>query len=159
NRDVKVLSGIYRFRQGYKPRVIKDSKHLFITSNTALAFASKVFESKENGTHFTIATCLTDVFLGTVIWLQSPQKIENLNTKRFIADCYSATQPSTELIKKYMLEVEKLKAEKKINNDAYYILRTHRASLNLLEKNTMGDPEAFDGSSTAEILDTIMYSI
>lgn len=159
NRDVKVLSGIYRFRQGYKPRVIKDSKHLFITSNTALAFASKVFESKENGTHFTIPTCLTDVFLGTVIWLQSPQKIENLNTKRFIADCYSATQPSTELIKKYMLEVEKLKAEKKINNDEYYILRTHRASLNLLEKNTMGDPEAFDGSSTAEILDTIMYSI
>ncbi len=159
DRDVKVLSGIYRFRQGYKPRVIKDSKHLFITSNTALAFASKVFESKENGTHFTIPTCLTDVFLGTVIWLQSPQKIENLNTKRFIADCYSATQPSTELIKKYMLEIEKLKAEKKINNDEYYILRTHRASLNLLEKNTMGDPEAFDGSSTAEILDTIMFSI
>ncbi len=159
NRDVKVLSGIYRFREGYKPKVIKDSKHLFITSNTALAFASKVFESKENGSHFTIPTCLTDVFLGTVIWLQSPQKIENLNTKRFIADCYSATQPSTELIKKYMIEVEKLKSERKINNDEYYILRTHRASLNLLEKNTMGDPEAFDGSSTAEILDTIMFSI
>lgn len=159
NRDVKVLSGIYRFREGFKPRVIKDSKHLFITSNTALAFASKIFESKENGSHFTIPTCLTDVFLGTVIWLQSPQKIENLNTKRFIADCYSATQPSTELIKKYMIEVEKLKSDKKINNDEYYILRTHRASLNLLEKNTMGDPEAFDGSSTAEILDTIMFSI
>lgn len=159
NRDVKVLSGIYRFRQGIKPKVIKDSKHLFITSNTALAFASKIFESKENGSHFTIPTCLTDVFLGTVIWLQSPQKIENLNTKKFIADCYSATQPTTELIKKYMLEVEKLKQEKKINSDEYYILRTHRASLNLLEKNTMGDPEAFDGSSTEEILDTIMLSI
>lgn len=159
NRDVKVLSGIYRFRQGFKPKVIKDSKHLFITSNTALAFASKVFESRENGSHFTIPTCLTDVFLGTVIWLQSPQKIEALNSKKFIADCYSATQPSTELIKKYIREVEKLKTEKKINNDEYYILRTHRASLNLLEKNTMGDPELFDGSSTAEILDTIMYSI
>lgn len=159
DRDVKVLSGIYRFRQGYKPKTIKDSKDIFITSNTALAFASRIFESKENGSSFTIPTCLTDIFLGTVIWLQSPQKIENLNTKKFIADCYSATQPSNELIKKYIQEVEKLKKEKSINNDEYYLLRTHRASLNLLEKKTMGDPEAFDGSSAEDILDSIMDSI
>lgn len=159
NRDVKVLSGMYRFRQGHKPRTLKDSKDIFITSNTALAFASRVFETKENGTHFTIPTCLTDVFLGTVIWMQSPQKTENLNTKKFIADCYSATQPSSDLIKKYIQEVEKLKGENKLNKDEYYILRTHRASLNLLEKKTMGDPEAFDGSSTAEILDSLMLSI
>jgi hypothetical protein len=159
NRDVKVLSGMYRFRQGFKPRTLKDSKDIFITSNTALAFASRVFETKENGTHFTIPTCLTDVFLGTVIWMQSPQKIENLNTKKFIADCYSATQPSSDLIKKYIQEVEKLKGENKLNKDEYYILRTHRASLNLLEKKTMGDPEAFDGSSTTEILDSLMLSI
>jgi hypothetical protein len=159
NRDVKVLSGMYRFRQGSKPRTLKDSKDIFITSNTALAFASRVFETKENGTHFTIPTCLTDVFLGTVIWMQSPQKIENLNTKKFIADCFSATQPNSDLIKKYIQEVEKLKDQKKINNDEYYILRTHRASLNLLEKKTMGDPEAFDGTSTSEILDKIIYSI
>jgi hypothetical protein len=159
DRDVKVLSGIYRFRKGAKPKTIKDSKDIFITSNTALAFASRIFESRENGSNFTIPTCLTDVFLGTVIWLQSPQKIENLNTKRFIADCYSAIQPNTELITKYINEVEKLKAEKKITNDEYYLMRTHRASLNLLEKKTMSDPDALDGSSAREILDKIIYSI
>ena len=159
NRDVKVLSGIYRFRQGYKPKTLKDSKDIFITSNTALAFASRVFETKETSTRFTIPTCLTDVFLGTVIWMQSPQKTENLNTKKFIADCYSATQPNPDLIKKYIQEVEKLKREKKINTGEYYILRANRASLNLLEKKTMGDPKAFDGSSTSEILDSVMLSI
>ena len=159
SRDVKVLSGIYRFRQGYKPKTIKDSKALFITTNTALAFASRRFESSHNGTGFTIPTCLTDVFLGTVIWLQSPQKVEAINSKRFVADCYAAIQPGESLIKKYLAEIEKLKEEKRIDNDEYYLLRSHRASLNLLESKTMGDPDAFDASSTEEILDNIVESI
>lgn len=159
DRDVKVLSGIYRFRQGHKPKSIKDSKALFITSNTALAFASRRFESQQNGTGFTIPSCLTDVFLGTVIWLQSPQRVEAINSKKFMAECYAATQPNEKLIKRYLAEIEKLKSSKKINNDDYYLLRSHRASLNLLETKTMGDPDAIDASSTEEILDEIVESI
>lgn len=159
DRDVSVLSGIYRFRKGHKPRTLKECKDIFVTSNTALAFASRVFETKENGQHFTIPTCLTDVFIGTIIWLQSPQKVENLNEKKFIADCYSFVQPSDALIKAYVTEIDKLKAEKHINQDEYFLLRTHRVSLNLLETTTMGDPEAFNGESIDEILDTIIKSI
>lgn len=159
DRDVKVLSGIYRFRKGHKPKSIKDSRALFITSNTALAFASRRFESQENGFGFTIPSCLTDVFLGTVIWLQSPQRVEAINSKKFMAECYAATQPNEKLIKNYLAEVEKLKSSNKINNDDYYLLRSHRASLNLLETKTMGDPDAIDASSTEEILDEIVQSI
>ena len=158
-RDVKVLSGMYRFRQGYKPKTIKNSRDLFITSNSSLASASKIFETKGNGSSFTIPTCLTDVFLGTVIWLQSPQKVESLNEKKFIADCYAAIQPSVSLIKRYMEEVEKLNLNKKISSDEYYLLRTHRVSINLLEAKTMGDPEAFSGETVDEILDNIILSI
>lgn len=158
-RDVKVLSGIYRFRQGHKPKSIRDSKALFITSNTALAFASRRFESQQNGAGFTIPSCLTDVLLGTVIWLQSPQKVEAINSKKFMAECYAATQPNEKLIKNYLAEIEKLKTSKKINNDDYYLLRSHRVSLNLLETKTMGDPDAIDASSTEEILDEIVESI
>jgi len=159
DRDVKVLSGIYRFRKGYKPKSIKDSKALFITSNTALAFASRRFESLQNGSGFTIPSCLTDVFLGTVIWLQSPQRVEAINSKKFMAECYAAIQPSEKLIKKYLAEIEKLKTANKINNDDYYLLRSHRASLNLLETTSMGDPDAIDATSTEEILDGIIQSI
>ena len=158
-RDVQVLSGIYRFRKGCKPKSIKDSKALFITSNTALAFASRRFETMHNDTVFTIPTCLTDVFLGTIIWLQSPQRVEAINSKRFMADCYSAIQPSDALIKKYLAEIEKLKADDRISNDDYYLLRSHRVSLNLLETKSMGDPDAIDATSTEEILDSIIQSI
>lgn len=158
-RDVKVLSGIYRLRKGYKPKTIKESKALFITSNTALAFASRRFETIQNGSGYTIPTCLTDVFLGTVIWLQSPQRVEAINSKKFIAECYAAIQPSDKLIKKYLSEIEKLKSAKRITSDDYYLLRTHRASLNLLETTTMGDPDAIDASSTEDILDGIIQTI
>ncbi len=158
-RDVDAISGIYRFRKGYKPKTIKDCKAIFITSNTALAFASRRFETERNSTAFAIPACLTDVFLGTVIWLQSPQKVEEINSKRFMADCYSAIQPSNALIEKYLSEIEKLKTAEKINNDDYYLLRSHRVSLNLLETKTMGDPDAIDATSTEEILDGIINSI
>ena len=76
-----------------------------------------------------------------------------------MADCYSAIQPSDALIKKYLAEIEKLKADDRISNDDYYLLRTHRVSLNLLETKSMGDPDAIDATSTEEILDSIIQSI
>ena len=158
-RDVKVLSGLYKLREGEKPRKIKDAHHLFITTNTALAFASRVFEQSQNQGVFYIPVCLTDVFIGTIIWLQSPMSVEKLNQKKLIADCYSAMQPSEKLIKKYLIEVNRLKNEKKISSDDYYLLRSDRAALNLLEQFTLNDPELFDDLTTEEILSRIINRI
>jgi hypothetical protein len=66
-RDVDVLSGIYRIRKGVHPQTIKDARAFFVSPNTALAYASRRFESKSNGLHFSMPTCITDVFLGTLI--------------------------------------------------------------------------------------------
>lgn len=152
DRDVKVLSGIYRFREGLKPRAIRQSKGLFITSNTSLAFASRLYEQKIDKDPSVIPSCLTDVFIGTVLWLQSPQKVLDLNEKKFIADCYAASQPSEALINAYMCEIEKLKKNEKISLDDYYLLRSHRTSLSLLEEKTMGDPDAVTGDTIGDII-------
>lgn len=158
-RDVKVLNGMYKLREGEKPRNIKDAHHLFITTNTALAYSSRLFELKQSQNSFHIPVCLTDVFLGTIIWLQSPMIVEKLNQKKLIADCYSAMQPSEILIKKYLLDVERSKKDQKISADDYYLLRTDRAALNLLEQFTLNDPDLFDNSTTEEILTRITNKI
>lgn len=158
-RDVIVISGIYRIRKGTQPRTIKESKAIFVTTNNALAFACRRFETQINGNTFTIPTCLTDVFVGTLIWLQSPSRVKAFSEKKIIADCYAAMQPTDILIHKYMEAVEQLKREMKITNDEYYLLRTHRGAMNLLEEKTMGDPEAFDIKTPEEILDEIIASI
>ncbi|MFZ1289479.1 MAG: hypothetical protein WAR79_05295 [Melioribacteraceae bacterium] len=159
HRDIKVLGGMYKLREGTRPRNIKDAKHIFLTTNSSLAYASRIYDLKQNGNMHSIPVCLTDVFLGTIIWLQSPMKVESINQKKLIADCYSATQPNEKLIQKYIIEIEKSKKEMKISNDDYYLLRSDRAVLNLLEQFTLNDPDLFDNSTTEDILDRIIEGI
>ena len=158
-RDVKVLSGIYRFRQGDKPRSLRDAKNLFLTSNAALAFASRKYEQKECNDSMVIPTCLTDVFVSTFIWLQSPQKTYTLNEKKFLADCFASIQPSEALIKAFLAEVDKLKNNNQIGLDDYYLLRSTRVAMNMLEERTLGDPEFINGETVSDILDRIKASI
>ena len=155
-RDVKVLSGIYRFRRGNKPKTLKSCKYLFVTSNSALAFASRIFErdqSMSNG----LATSLTATFLGTLIWLHSPAELKNINEKTLIADCYASMTPSDKLITKYIEMVEKLKDD--ISMDDYYLLRSFRASINILEAKTLGDPDELTPKTIHEIIDEIIDRI
>jgi hypothetical protein len=154
-----VLSGVYRFRLGNHPKTLKDCKYLFITTSSSLAFASRAFEISENGNRYSLPTCLTDVFLGTLIWLHSPNQIEAISEKKIIADCYAAMKPSDKLISKYLDDVEKLKNSNTISNDDYILLRTHRTAINLLENKTFGDINEFTSESTKEILDSLIQSI
>ena len=154
-RDVEVISGIFRLRKGAKPRSIKDSKAIFVTPNSGLAIAVRKFETASNGSGFFIPACVTDVFVGTLLWLQSPSRVAQINEKRIIADSYAALQPSELLIKKYVETVEQMKTSGTITSDEYYLLRTHRTAFNLLEEKTLGDPDAFDAKTPEEILDEI----
>lgn len=158
-RDVDVISAIYRARKGARPSIIKDARAFFVSPNTALAYASRRFEAKANGLQFSIPCCVTDVFLGTLIWLQTPAKVQAISEMKLIADCFAALQPSDLLMKKYLQAVEVLKNEGKITSEQYYLLRTHRAAINLLEAKTLGDPEAFEGKTAEEILDDIIANI
>lgn len=158
-KDIESISSIYRLRKGTYPRSLIESKAIFITPNESLAYATRRYETGANGIYHTIPACITDIFLGTLVWLQSPAKMQTLNARQLVADCYAALQPSDVLVRKYLASVEKLKEQLIISTDDYYILRSHRASLVLLENKTLGDPEAFDDSTTAEILDNIIKEI
>lgn len=158
-RDVKSISSIYKLRKGCKPHNIKEAGHIFVTINFSLAYANRKFEISEQGERFIIPACLTDIFVGTLVWLQTPTKVLPLNEKKIIADCYAALQPNDLLIKKYLNELGKLKTEKKINEDEYYLLRTHRVAMDLLEEKTMGDPNNFTDKTSEEILEEIRGKI
>lgn len=158
-RDVKVLSGIYRFRKSNKPRTLKDCKYIFVTTNSALAYASRKFESIEYKNVNTLPTCLTDVFLGTLIWLHSPAELQNISEKKLIADCYASMTPSVKLITKYIDEVERLKKNNSITKDSYYLLRTHKTAFNILKSKTLGDPNEFNAQTVKEILDELINEI
>jgi hypothetical protein len=154
-RDIKSISTIYTLRKGKRPRTIKQAGSIFLTTNSGLAFANRKFEISEKDESFSIPACLTDIFIGTLVWLQSPAKVTIINEKKIIADCYAALQPNDLLIKKFLGEVDKLKNDGKINDDEYYLLRAHRVVMNLLEEKTMGDPDVFTDKTAEEILEEV----
>lgn len=158
-RDVKVLSGIYRYRLGNSPKTLKDCKYLFITTNSSLAHASRRFEKSEKRQRYSLPTCLTDIFLGTLIWLHSPAKFEAINEKKIIADLYAALKPDEKLIACYLEDVEKLRKSGVINEENYILLRTHRAAINILENKTFGDINEFSSQTTEEILSELIAQI
>lgn len=155
-RDVKVLSGIYRFRKGKIPVSIKDAKAIFVTTSSALAFASRVYENKLNNRENAIPTCFTDIFLSTLIWIQNPVLADQINKKRILADCYAGISPSEDLIKQYETELKKLKEKGRINSATYLTLRTHHVAIQMLSSKNLGDPELFSGESTAQLVNQFL---
>jgi hypothetical protein len=151
-RDVKVLSGIYRFRKGKVPISIKDAKAIFVTTSSALAFASQKFERKLHKNKNAIPTCFTDIFLSTLIWIQNPILAKELNRKRILSDCYAGISPSEELIKQYASELKKLQDKGRINSTTYLTLRTHHSAQRMLSNSTLGDPELFKGESASQLV-------
>ena len=102
--DVKSISAMYRLRGSSNPKSINQAKYLFVTDNNSLAFASFKFRKSSN-----ISVCVTDEYLGTIIWLNSNLDYSKIQSLKIIADSYSSIQPNIELVNKYLSEINKLK--------------------------------------------------
>lgn len=152
-RDISSIAAVYKLRQGACPTTIKQASHVFVTTNSRLAFADTVFEKEFQPAAFCIPCCITDVFLGTLIWLQSPSRVADLSEKRLIAEAYAAVQPSKELVRLLAEEAHKLRNEEVISEDEWIVLQSDRVARELLAEKTLGDPENFGSQTAREIIE------
>jgi len=157
-KDIKSISAIYKLRGNNKPRRITETSQVLITTNSSLAYADRLFENDELEA-FCIPACLTDIFFGTIIWMQSPSKMENLNYKRIIADSYAAVRPNKELISKLIDQSQELYNRKEITKDEYLLLRTDVTTRELLAEKTLGDPDNFNDQTAKEIVEEYKVQI
>jgi len=151
DRDVKSISAVIKLREGKKPIKIEDIDNIFITANSSLAFAGKIFEYKESKSKF-IPACVTEIFWGTALWADSVNVFEEYSVKKVIAISIAALQPDHGILKKFISAVDRLRQDKKISEDEYYFLRTHSTVLRMLEDKSMGDPDAITIKTPEEIL-------
>ena len=160
-RDVRSISAVCKLRKGCRPITLQDAKHVFVTTNSALALASRVFESQSTeAKFFFIPAALTDVFVGTLVWIQSPMKVTTgLNEKRLIANSYASLQPSRAMVKKLTETADHLKNTGVITIQDVTILKQSRLARNLLQEETLGDPNRFTDKTAIEILDEIRSGI
>jgi len=152
-KDIDSIAAIYKLRRSAKPRVLKDAGHIFVTTNSALAYSAKNYEKEETGDSYYLPACLTDVFIGTILWLQSPAKIMDINIRQIIAQCYAALKPDARLINIFIHKIDELKSDSKLSDNEYYMLRTSQVAYSLLEDKTLGDIANFTDKLPFEILE------
>ncbi len=157
-KDITSISSIYILRRNEKPRNIKNARYIFVTTNSALAHAARMFEKNNYPGIYLIPACLTHVFLGTAIWLDSPVNLLKFNKMKMISDCIAALTPSRDLIKQYLNEVEKIHKAGRINDDQFYYMKSDKWVYNLLETKTYGAMEYFYEKTAEEILQETLLS-
>ena len=158
NYDVKSVSAVFKQRGGKVARNIEECKFLFVTTNSTLAFASKLHENNYPlHDTFYIPTTVTDVFLGTILWLSSPNylNLEDFSKKHLISHCYAALNPTKQQFTLFLNEVNKLKQDGSLTEDDITYLETSPEARRLLQEKTLGDAMKITSKTPIEILQEI----
>jgi len=152
--DLDSLTAIHRLRRGEVHLHIESCKAIFITTNHDMALASSEFFSQEyEGYQGSVPHCLLDHIFTTMVWLKKPLAAADLPVKRMIAECYAAMNPPDGLWRKYLTEIERLRAKGDISKEDYYLLRLSAPARGALMDVTLGETDEFTEGTVREILE------
>lgn len=157
-RDIKSIALIYREMKGNRSMALETSQNFFVTTNKALAYACKNF-NKTLGKKEGIAPCITDIFLGTILWFQNPIRYDELKESQIIANCYAAIKPNSVMINKFTKEVDKLKNDNQITSEDYALLKDYEVLNSMLSDKVMGNIDNLNEDITYEILNDIKIEL
>lgn len=150
--DARSIAHIYMLRKALLPRHIADAKYLFITTNRSLVSVAKEYNNSVFKHPDTIPVALTDVFIGTFLWLSNPVKTMQMNQMQIIAHAYLAFQPDMSLLAKLTNTVNDLLEKDVIDADTCYTLKSNKLVLDKLTQRTLGDPNAFTADTPLDII-------
>lgn len=115
--------------------------YLFLTDNNTLAYVARKFISEywcKNKRYKT--PCVTDTYLGTMVWLSTPaEKIENISKLKLLADCQAATTITPYLLASYINTLEKYKQDNTISDSDYLLIRAKIFEDDYLQNSTLND--------------------
>lgn len=154
--DVDVISYIYRMRGNSPASNLKNCNAILITTNTALAYASKHPELS-NVCH-SVPVCMTDAFLSTILWFCYPDTSSDINEKVLLSECYNNLSLSDEILHRFYSEVKELDASTPISEEIMLNINTSRMVQELLESKTFNETSLYTDKTTAEILQEIEIS-
>lgn len=151
--DIDVVSYIYRIRGNNIATNLKNCRAILLTTNTALAFASR--SRKLSSTEHDIPVCMTDVFLSTILWFNYPEGGDNVNEQVLLSECYKNITLSDDVLQRFYKEVEEINKTTPLSEEQMLEANTSNMVQELLEKKTYNDISLYTDATTAEILEQI----
>jgi hypothetical protein len=154
-RDIDSVSAVARLRGEKKYiKAIKDAKYIFVTTNEVLVRSNHIYRTKQtNNKDWIIDECVSDIFLGTYLWVNTPQIAEKTNALKLKAVAISAIKPDLEMEKELYLEAQRMLASKKITQDDYILVTNSHLVKDMLMDKHLGEVSAITESSIYAILE------
>jgi hypothetical protein len=156
-RDIASICAISRLRSNIKYiRTIKEAKYVFVTLNGTLAYANYSYNKEYNRSKkWDIQECISDVFLGTYLWVSTPQIASTINSFKIKAVALSAIRPDPEMERAWREEAKKLLEKGSISEDDYILVTTSHMTKDLLSNRHFGDASLINESSIYGILEEV----
>lgn len=160
-KDARSLFYLFQQRRNELTTCFADTKYIFVTTNHTLARLSKKIANdyccSKNIEAF--PPCITDVLLGTIIWIRSPMKLIEYNSRLLIPQAYYAFQPSELLIKKMDKVLNELTDLHEIDPRLCYEMKTNSLIMDKIVEITQNDPDLFNEETPRQAIESMKIEI
>ena len=154
NIDAKSIYSIHKLRKHYGARTIGDAKHIFVTTNKALAKVANKYNSENYG-NGTIAYAITDTFLSVLLFFTYANYSVDVSNKFFVPAAYHAFEPSKALIKKIEKTLTDLKGKQLISEADSFAWKTNSALKQYVLDMTNNSQDNFDETTPDKVMKKI----
>lgn len=153
--DAVAIGMIYRMRHGNVAFQLEYANHLLLTSNVALAKAAKRFERSMHKGRMPVPACVHADLVAMLLWMRSDKDMDRYRKERMLALCSRGTELSPEIRSRFATVLEKRRAQAKISDEIYLLLRCGAVAEGAIMRVTQGNPS----NVTDEALDRILKQL
>lgn len=156
--DINSVRSIYVMRANTPAPSVEKARAVFVTSNFGLAKAAWVYGQKYETTR-SVSSVITDFSLANIAWLKAPMGAPNIPTSQLLAFSYATLQPSSDLLDKYLQEMNRLEAQGTITERDHQLLRSSPLVYPELMNLTLGNDASLTEETITEILERVSSEI
>jgi hypothetical protein len=152
-RDVQAISTIYFLREGRYVESLKRASHVFVTSNTSLAFSAYKYHTKREKTLGKIPGCISSHFLNNLLWLGNPSQMAEKSIKlQLMSNISLNSELHPQILAGFIQELKKLKDSGQVSLDTVESFRHNMVLNQILKDITHNDPNNFDGQTSIDAM-------
>lgn len=139
-------------KNGYNETArISGLKNIFVTCNSSLSKVSKRLLTDKKSIPF----CLTDTFMGAMVWKDNPSIFNNQAKQKISNFIYQAFLPSKAMSAKFSQIVDDALSKHEINDEEFALLKRNKNAAEMVVEITEGNIDLVDETLPQEVLKRI----
>jgi len=154
--DARTINLLFCYREGRTSQNLLECQHVFVTTNESLIRATQNYEREiMKLPSANISACVSDSFIGLVMWLNQPTKLLEMSHRRLLAIACAAFIPTDRVRDEFRKQLIKSFEKGRITQEEYYTMRSLPVVQSVLMDICKGNIVNITEHTPEEILDRI----